>query len=172
MQVSPRVIVMGVSGCGKTTLGAALAARIGARFQDADDLHPPENRAKMSAGLPLTDSDRAPWLARIGRLLAESEGPVVIACSALKRAYRAALTEAAGSPAPVFLHLSGPPELFQARLAARKGHFMPASLLESQFAALEPPGADEKAFSINAALPPEAQLDAALKFLRDAPPQP
>ncbi|MCX7888146.1 MAG: gluconokinase [Rhodobacteraceae bacterium] len=140
--MTPRIVVMGVSGAGKSVIGAALAARIGARFVDADSLHTPEAVAKMAGGTPLDDADRAPWLARVGRALAEAPHPVVIACSALRRRYRDAIRAAAGGPV-LFLHLDGPREVIAGRLAARRGHYMPAALLDSQIAALEPPGPDE-----------------------------
>ena len=127
---------MGVSGAGKSTIGAALARELGWRFIDADDHHPPGNVAKMSAGLPLTDADRAPWLESLNSVLRQ-EGNAVIACSALKQSYRDRL--AAGITAPVFVFLQGERELIGSRLAQRQHHYMPASLLRSQFEALEPP---------------------------------
>lgn len=134
------VLVMGVSGAGKTTVGARLARELGWELVDADDLHPAANIEKMRAGKPLDDRDRAPWIAaltaRIRRLLDEGRG-AVIACSALKAAYRAQLLV---DPARMRLvHLTGDPALIAARLAARKDHFMPAGLLATQLAALEPP---------------------------------
>ena len=137
---SPVVVVMGVSGCGKTAVGRRLAQALGARFVDADDLHPPENVRKMRAGIALDDADRAPWLALLNSRLREATvagEPVVMACSALRQRYRDAL--AAGVPGLRFVHLAGSPDLIAARLAARQHRFMPASLLASQFAALEPP---------------------------------
>ena len=135
------VIVMGVSGSGKTTVGKALAERRGIAFIDGDDLHSPEARAKMHAGIPLTDEDRAPWLDRIGHALADAadypEG-VVIACSALRRVYRDRLRAIAG-PSLRFLFLKGDKALMRSRVAERKGHYMPASLIDSQFATLESP---------------------------------
>jgi len=127
---------MGVSGAGKSTIGAALARELGWRFIDADDHHPPGNVAKMSAGLPLTDADRAPWLESLNSVLRQ-EGNAVIACSALKQSYRDRL--AAGITAPVFVFLQGERELIGSRLAQRQHRYMPASLLRSQFEALEPP---------------------------------
>ena len=132
---------MGVSGCGKTYVGTAIARKLAIPFFDGDDLHSPEARAKMTAGFPLNDDDRAPWLDRIGALLADAaahpEG-VIVACSALRRAYRDRLRAAAG-PSLRFLFLKGDKALMRARVAARKNHYMPASLVDSQFAALEPP---------------------------------
>jgi gluconokinase len=160
-QAAPAVVVMGVSGCGKTEVGRRLARRLKARFIDADDLHPPANIEKMRAGIPLDDADRAPWLrllnARLREVVAAGE-PVVLACSALKQRYREAL--AAGVPGLRFVHLAGSREIIAERLAARRHRYMPASLLDSQFAALEPPA---DAIVLDAALPVEAVVDAAAK---------
>ena len=135
----PLVVVMGVSGSGKTTVGAALAQRLRVPFADADDFHPRANIDKMSAGIPLTDDDRGPWLATIARWLADHAATGgVTSCSALKHAYRDVL--AASAPHVYFLHLHGDPEVIAARVAGRPGHFMPAALVESQFATLEPLG--------------------------------
>lgn len=131
-------VVMGVSGCGKSSIGAGFAAAIGARFIDGDDLHPPANIAKMSRGEALTDEDRAPWLAHVGQALAQ--GNTVVACSALKRRYRDQIRAQSDT---VFLFLRGRKDTLRARMAARPGHFMPPSLLDSQLAILEPPAADE-----------------------------
>lgn len=139
---------MGVSGSGKSTVGAALARRLGVPFIDADTLHPPANIAKMAAGEPLTDDDRRPWLDRVGEWLAAHRDGGVVSCSALKRTYRDRLR--AHCPPATFLHLRGSPELIGARLAARPGHFMPAALLRSQFDALEPLGADEDGVTVDA----------------------
>ncbi|MCV7381210.1 gluconokinase [Mycobacterium alsense] len=139
---------MGVSGSGKSTVGAALARRLGVPFIDADTLHPPANIAKMAAGEPLTDDDRRPWLDRVGEWLAAHRDGGVVSCSALKRTYRDRLR--AHCPPVTFLHLRGSPELIGARLAARLGHFMPAALLRSQFDALEPLGADEDGMTVDA----------------------
>lgn len=149
-----RVVLMGVAGCGKSSVGAALAPLVGARYLDGDDLHPQSNIDKMKAGIPLTDDDRAPWLAEVGRLLAP-EGRLIVGCSALKRRYRDIIREAAAAPV-VFVHLAGSRELIGGRMAARKGHFMPESLLDSQFAALEPPGPDEASVYADIALPLDA----------------
>jgi gluconokinase len=133
------VVVMGVSGSGKTTVGRLLAASLGATFMDADDFHPPENVAKMRAGRALDDADRAPWLARLHEELARHatrDESVVLACSALKIAYRDALSRGLDV---AFVHLAGSREVIGARLASRSGHYMPPSLLDSQFAALESP---------------------------------
>ena len=152
-----RFVIMGVAGCGKSTVGAAFATAIGARFIDGDDLHPPANVAKMASGKPLDDQDRAPWLVRVGQALQGGAGPVVIGCSALKRRYRDVIRQEAGQPV-MFLHLAGPRDVLLARMAARTGHFMPASLLDSQLAALEPPAADEAAISVNIDQSPQAVL--------------
>lgn len=139
---------MGVAGCGKSSVGAALARRLGAVYVDGDDLHPAANVAKMAAGIPLDDADRAPWLRRVGETLAEAGAPTFVGCSALQRKYRDILREVAGD-ALVFVHLSGTREVIHARMAARSGHFMPLALLDSQFAALEPLAADERGFDID-----------------------
>jgi gluconokinase len=139
---------MGVSGSGKSTVGAALAQRLRVPFADADDFHPPANIAKMTAGEPLNDDDRYPWLEAIGMWLAEHcEGGGAMSCSALKRKYRDQLRR--HCPNVEFLHLSGTPEVIGRRQASRPGHFMPASLLQSQFATLEPLEADERGIVID-----------------------
>jgi carbohydrate kinase (thermoresistant glucokinase family) len=131
------VIVMGVSGSGKSTVGAALAEALGWSMLDADDLHPPENVAKMAAGIALTDDDRRPWLDRIvAELRRLGARNVVLACSALKQAYRDRLAQAGDVR---FANLRGTPATIAARLAARRHRYMPATLLDSQFATLEPP---------------------------------
>lgn len=137
----PLLVVMGVSGSGKTTVGAALAQRLRVPFADADDFHPAANVAKMSAGLPLDDEDRGPWLDSIGHWLAERENGGVASCSALKRTYRDRLRRVA--PDLQVVHLSGDPEVIARRQAGRPGHFMPTSLMQSQFATLEPLAPDE-----------------------------
>lgn len=144
MAAESLVVVMGVSGSGKSTVGAALAQRLGVPFEDADDLHPPANIAKMSAGQALDDADRHPWLEVIGAWLADHAAAHggVMSCSALKRAYRDQLRRHA--PGVVFVHLEGSHAVISDRQASRPGHFMPASLLASQFATLEPLRADER----------------------------
>ncbi|MEU2824580.1 gluconokinase [Streptomyces sp. 35M1] len=134
---APLVVVMGVSGSGKTTVGQSLAEALGVLFAEADDFHPPENLAKMRAGIALSDEDRRPWLDVIAGWLREN-APVggVVTCSALKRSYRDRLVSAA--PRVFFVHLDGPAELIAERMAARRGHFMPLALLRSQLDALEP----------------------------------
>lgn len=146
-----RLVLMGVAGCGKSSVGAALAPVLNAVYLDGDDLHPPENIAKMAAGIPLDDADRAPWLRLCGAQFA-SAPRLILGCSALKRAYRDMIREAAGAPVR-FVHLAGSRELIAARMSSRPGHFMPPALLDSQFAALEPPGADEGAVTVDIALP-------------------
>ena len=136
------IVVMGVSGSGKSTVGAALAQRLRVPFADADDFHPEANVAKMSAGQALNDDDRHPWLDAVGDWLANHCGEGgVMSCSALKRKYRDQLRK--HCPQVRFLHLSGSPEVIGRRQASRPGHFMPASLLASQFDTLEPLEADE-----------------------------
>jgi carbohydrate kinase (thermoresistant glucokinase family) len=137
---------MGVSGCGKTTIGELIAARYGATFIDADDLHPESNVVKMSRGIPLTDEDRWPWLRSVGEHLAQS-GSVVIACSALKGIYRQEILKSA--PDTLFIHLHGTRELLARRMNSRGEHFMPTSLLDSQLATLEMLQAGEPGYELN-----------------------
>ncbi|TFV59455.1 gluconokinase [Mycobacterium sp. PS03-16] len=147
--MTPPIVVMGVSGSGKSTVGAALAQRLRVPFADADDFHPPANIEKMTAGHPLDDTDRHPWLEAIGEWLAAHADGGVMSCSALKRRYRDQLR---GHCAAVeFLHLSGTQDVIGRRQASRPGHFMPASLLASQFATLEPLGDDERGVTIDVA---------------------
>ena len=131
-------VFMGVAGCGKTEVGRQVAERLGLRFEDADDFHPPANVEKMASGTPLTDADRAPWLTTMAEAIEEwsSDGGAVLACSALKRSYRDRLREAGGVG---FVHLAGDKSLIAGRMAERKDHFMPTSLLDSQFATLQDP---------------------------------
>ena len=159
------VIVIGVSGSGKSTVGLALADLLDVPFLDGDELHPEANIAKMSAGRPLDDEDRLPWLAalaaRVGAMAAAEGG--VIACSALKRKYRALIDRRGEGVEFVYLH--GSRELIASRLATRHGHFMPTSLLDSQFETLEEPTADEPFIRVEIAGTPEAIADAVLAAL-------
>lgn len=141
------VVVMGVSGSGKSTVGAALAQRLRVPFADADDFHPAENIAKMSAGQPLDDDDRRPWLESIGVWLAEHENGGVMSCSALKRDYHDRLREHA--PTTLFAHLAGSVDVISRRQASRPGHFMPPALLASQFETLEQLASDERGLIVD-----------------------
>ena len=162
-----RVVIMGVSGCGKSSVGEGLAARLGIPYRDGDDLHPPANVEKMRAGIPLTDDDRWPWLDRVAGVLA-TEAPLIVGCSALRRAYRDRLRTGAGGPVQ-FVHLTGSRDLIAARMATRTGHYMPLTLLDSQFAALEPPGPEE-AFTLDIDQPLPALIDTIAAQLQGACP--
>jgi carbohydrate kinase (thermoresistant glucokinase family) len=157
-QSPPAILVlMGVSGSGKTTVAQVLAERLGWRLVEGDDLHPPANVAKMHSGIPLQDADRWPWLDAIAALIREwrAKGEHgLITCSALKRIYRQRLT--GGESGVCFVYLKGSRDLLGQRLAARRGHFMPASLLDSQFATLEEPGPDEPAVAVDVSGDPES----------------
>jgi gluconokinase len=161
-----RVVVMGVSGSGKSTIAALLAERLALEYVDADWLHPRSNVEKMQRGIPLDDQDRWPWLraiaARMAELRASGKG-CVVACSALKRAYRDVLRE--GCEDVLFVHLHGPAKAIAPRLTGREGHFMPASLLASQLATLEPPQADERALVVDLALAPAEIVEAVVTSL-------
>ncbi len=158
------VVVMGVSGTGKTSIGIRLAERLRVEFADADDFHSAANIAKMAAGTPLSDEDRRPWLDAVGSWLqARSDTGAVAACSALRRHYRDLLREHA--PSLRLLHLDGSRELISGRVRRRSHLFMPASLLESQLAALERPGTDEPAVCVDASLSPEAIVDTFLEAI-------
>lgn len=164
---APAIVVMGVSGCGKSVVGTKLAEAVGARFVEGDMLHPPENIARMASGQPLTDDLRAGWLDRVGAEIAAAHAagaPVVAACSALKRSYRDRLRRL--NPGLVFLHLELDPETARRRVLDRKGHFMPPSLVDSQFAALERPAADEFALALNALRPLDELVAAASAFMK------
>ncbi|MEL7469392.1 MAG: gluconokinase [Pseudomonadota bacterium] len=165
--IPARLIVMGVTGCGKTTVGALLAGRLGAVFLDGDDYHPAENVAKMSAGTPLTDHDRWPWLDRLGIVIEDAvarQGRVVLACSALRRVYRDRIAAACSDP-PLFIHLSGGRDLIHGRMAARREHYMPVALLDSQIEALEPLEPDENAIMMQIDAPVDAVVARILAHL-------
>ncbi|MDW8124967.1 MAG: gluconokinase [Geminicoccaceae bacterium] len=154
------IVLMGVTGAGKTTVGRLLARRLGVRFLEGDAYHPPANIAKMRAGVPLDDADRWPWLEAILRDLrcALDRGEtVVLACSALKRAYRDFLRRAGAGV--VFVHLAGPEPVIAERLARRRHEYMPPSLLPSQFAALEDPSGEPDVITVAITLPPEAIVE-------------
>jgi len=164
LAVPPLITVMGVSGSGKTTVGAALAQRLRVPFADGDDFHPPANVARMAAGIPLTDADRAPWLQTLAGWLREHDAVGgVISCSALRRDYRDVLREGVGRT--VFVHLDGSPEVVARRVEGRPGHFMPASLVRSQFATLEPLTPDERGLALDLDQPVDALVDAAAHAL-------
>jgi gluconokinase len=165
--VSHLLVIMGVSGAGKSTVGMLIAGRLGLGFRDADEFHPPANIAKMSAGQPLTDADRWPWLDAIGAHLAAHRATgAVVTCSALKRAYRDRLRAAAAGLR--FIHLHGDQSLIAARQAARQGHFMQPSLVASQFATLETPAAEADVIALDVGAPPEALAARALAALEAA----
>lgn len=161
------VVVMGVSGSGKSTVGAALAQRLRVPFADADDFHPAENIAKMSAGQPLDDNDRGPWLESIGAWLADHGTGGVMSCSALKRDYRDRLREHA--PTTLFAHLAGSVDVISRRQASRPGHFMPPALLASQFETLEPLTADENGLTVDVDQSVDAIVDELVASLPDEP---
>jgi gluconokinase len=164
--MSMRIVIMGVSGCGKSSVGAALAIRLGIAYQDGDDLHPPANVEKMRSGTPLTDADRWPWLDRVASELA-ANAPLIIGCSALRRIYRDRIRAGAGAPVR-FIHLAGDRSLIATRMSARQGHYMPPSLLDSQFATLEPPGANE-AFTVSIDQPLSSIVDTIARHLDGDP---
>ena len=164
------VVVMGVSGSGKTTVGRALAARLGWPFKEGDDLHPPANIAKMRSGRPLTDADRAPWLAAVARWIRQwrrAGVSGVVTCSALKRDYRRRL--ARGRPEVLFVFLRGDAATISQRIAHRGDHFMPPALLSSQFADLQPPTADEGAIVVEVDQPVDRQVESIVRSLPSLP---
>ncbi len=161
------IVVMGVQGCGKSTVGQGLGDALGLRFADGDDLHSADARSKMAAGHPLTDADRIPWLTLIAATIAaslENGEPIVVACSALKRSYRDLLRSIA--PTLVFIELFGDQTLIAERLTHRNHEYMPAALLDSQFAALEPLATDEAGIRINLTNPPDQIVELAVEFLQ------
>jgi gluconokinase len=161
------VIVMGVTSCGKTSVGEGLAKELNCPFIEGDKLHPASNIAKMSAGTPLTDADRWPWLDIIGKAMKAECGKghgVVASCSALKKIYRQKLAEAAGRPI-TFIYLHGSRDLLAARMAERTGHFMPISLLDSQLATIEVPGPEEDALPLDVTLPVDALVRRSKAYL-------
>ncbi|APU13822.1 MULTISPECIES: gluconokinase [Actinoalloteichus] len=163
------VVVMGVSGSGKTTIARSLAERLGVTYSEADEFHPPENIAKMESGVPLNDEDRLPWLRSIAAWISEQERADVsgvVTCSALKRSYRDLLRT--GNDGVWFLHLAGSREVISDRLAGRTGHFMPASLLDSQFADLEPLESDEVGYTADVSEDAEVIVDRSLAALKAA----
>ncbi len=161
--VVPALVVMGVSGSGKSTVGAALAQRLRVPFADADDLHPPANIEKMSRGEALDDADRHPWLEVIGAWLAAHPAGGVMSCSALRRGYRDQLRRHASQT--VFVHLDGSREVIARRQASRPGHFMPASLLTSQFATLEPLQPDEDGVVVGVDRPVDDLVEQTVRLL-------
>lgn len=169
MSLAPvKVVVMGVSGAGKSTVGAAVAARLGVGFIDGDDLHAPEAVAKMRSGTPLEDTDRWPWLDRVGaRLIAAADagGGAVIACSALRKVYRDRIRAAAGDGL-VFVYLSGRRDLITDRQAARTQHYMPAGLMDSQFRTLEPPVDEADVVTLDVDAAPDVLAERAVAAIR------
>lgn len=163
MNPPPVLVVMGVSGCGKSTVGTALAQALRVEFVEGDAFHPPENVARMAAGVALTDADRAPWLRRLAAHIAQAAPRgVVVSCSALKRSYRDTLR---GGHTVRFVWLDAPRAHLEARMATRTGHYMPASLLASQLATLEPPQSDEGAVRVDATQPVQTIVADALAQL-------
>jgi gluconokinase len=158
------IIVMGVTGSGKSTLGQALAAALGWTFVEGDTLHPPANIAKMAAGVALNDADRIPFLENVARTIATRQANLVITCSALKRAYRDLLRRT--EPLLLFVLPVLSPETLQRRLQQRRNHFMPAALLDSQLADLELPQADERIVQIDGSAPPDQQVAVTLAALK------
>ena len=170
------LVLMGVCGCGKSSAGLALANKLGWEFVEGDELHPSANVAKMASGQPLNDADRQDWLLALAsnmRQATQSGRSLVLSCSALKRAYRELLRRECGAAAaPRFIYLHGDEALFAKRMAQRSGHYMPASLLQSQLATLQPPDADERALTLDAALALDANLLAICRALELEPNSP
>ena len=165
------VLVMGVSGSGKTTIARSLAERLGFEMIEGDDLHPPANVEKMRAGIPLSDDDRRPWLEGLAALLADRHGHrrgTVLACSALKRSYRDILRSKIPSGESFVIELAADPDTIRRRMATRTGHFMPTSLLDSQLATLEPLQPDERGVIVDAESPPAEVVAVAEAALHEA----
>jgi len=157
------LVIMGVAGCGKTSVGEALQTSLDLNFIDGDSLHPPANIQKMSAGIPLQDADRWPWLTLVGQQIGASSMPIAIGCSALKRSYRDRIRQAANKQIG-FVHLAGERSVIEKRMQARQGHFMPTSLLDSQFAALEPLQDDEFGITVDINQLPAQIVDSVARF--------
>ena len=153
-----KLIVMGVAGAGKSTVGLAVAKALNATYFEGDDLHPRANIQKMSKGIPLNDEDREPWLQMVGEALAKASTSMLVGCSALKRRYRDIIRATAGEKT-LFLYLAGTNEIIRERMSHRLGHFMPLSLLESQFRDLEPPESDENAVTVDVDQPLDHLVD-------------
>ena len=158
------VVIMGVSSCGKSTVGELLAQHTGLPFQDGDDMQPAANIEKMASGQALDDDDRKPWLESIGRFLADQEDGAIVGCSALKHSYRELIRAAA--PDTVFVHLHGSYDLLKERMSKRSGHFMPVSLLDSQFETLEELRPEEAGVVLDVSARPEELAAAAAKYLQ------
>jgi gluconokinase len=165
-KLAPLVVVMGVSGCGKSTVGRLIAKSLACEFLEGDDLHPPRNVERMASGIALTDNDRRDWLQAIAEQLADANAArygLIVSCSALKRAYRNQLRTASGELA--FVHVHAALEVLEARVRERTDHFMPPALLASQLQTLEPPGLDERCITLDAALPAERIAERAVAWL-------
>ncbi|WP_319518314.1 gluconokinase [uncultured Martelella sp.] len=161
------IVVMGVSGCGKSSAGRALGEALAARFVEGDSLHPDTNVEKMRAGIPLNDDDRKPWLELVGQTLATAgdDNGVIVACSALKKSYRDLLRQRAG-PALRFIHLKGERDVLARRMANRPGHYMPVSLLDSQLATLEATDGEPDVLTLDCDLKPEKIAETSLAFVK------